>query len=156
MELSGKDVCRLTLWLLARVLYGTCVPADIGGRHLRAVGNPDFRAILAYRVRSSNGLAMLGTRGSAGLALLPEPKGRCNLRNRTQPAWGGIVNHADAGGGPGSHSVRRRPRSTTLTNVERDGRATLQVIGRDNILALIAGHARACRTRSRARQCHVA
>jgi hypothetical protein len=37
--------------------------------------------------------------------------------------------------------------STTLANLERDGKAALQVIGPDNILALIKGHARMRRAR---------
>ncbi len=37
--------------------------------------------------------------------------------------------------------------STTLANLERDGKAVLQVIGRDNILALIKGSARMRRAR---------
>lgn len=37
--------------------------------------------------------------------------------------------------------------SRTLANLERDGKATLQVVGRDNILALIKGQARALRPR---------
>jgi flavin reductase (DIM6/NTAB) family NADH-FMN oxidoreductase RutF len=37
--------------------------------------------------------------------------------------------------------------STTLANLERDGKATLQVIGRENILALIKGRARMRRAR---------
>lgn len=40
--------------------------------------------------------------------------------------------------------------STTLGNLERDGKATLQVIGRDNILALIKGPARMRRARIQA------
>lgn len=37
--------------------------------------------------------------------------------------------------------------SATLANLQRDGKATLQVIGRDNILALIKGQARMRRAR---------
>ena len=37
--------------------------------------------------------------------------------------------------------------STTLGNLERDGKATLQVIGRDSILALFKGQARVRRAR---------
>jgi len=37
--------------------------------------------------------------------------------------------------------------STTLANLQRDGKATLQVIGRDNVLALIKGRAREWRER---------
>ncbi len=37
--------------------------------------------------------------------------------------------------------------STTLANLERDGRATLQVIGRESMLALIKGPARRRRAR---------
>lgn len=37
--------------------------------------------------------------------------------------------------------------SVTLANLERDGKATLQVIGRDNIVALIKGHAQMRRAR---------
>ncbi len=37
--------------------------------------------------------------------------------------------------------------STTLANLERDGKATLQVIGRDNVLAVIKGPARMLRAR---------
>ncbi len=37
--------------------------------------------------------------------------------------------------------------SATLANLERDGKATLQVIGKDNTLALIKGRARMLRAR---------
>ena len=37
--------------------------------------------------------------------------------------------------------------STTQANLERAGKATLQVIGKDNVLALIKGHARLLRER---------
>lgn len=37
--------------------------------------------------------------------------------------------------------------STTQANLERDGKATLQVIGKENILALLKGHARVLRER---------
>ncbi len=37
--------------------------------------------------------------------------------------------------------------STTLANLERNGKAALQVIGKDNIVALIKGHARVRRER---------
>jgi hypothetical protein len=37
--------------------------------------------------------------------------------------------------------------SATQANLERDGKASIQVIGRDNVLVLIKGHARLLRER---------